>query len=501
MGGGGASDVKNTVWVRALMMAGLIFGLAVVSYVGLGVVVANVKHQDYAKSIDAYDEKNDVYVSLSLQITNLENQSESLDPANESSDVEPYNALMEQISEAEAEKEAAEKAKDDAHHHEVEAHLSYLTYRVAGLTILFVGIIFTAFLAISGLLNSSQPDEHHDDHHGGHDEHEHHGSASPIILSFGCLLFLLGFPDFADGLHGLMMGSTKGSVGDLSVSMVGLTVVTAGIANWWREDLPFKGYGEQIATSDPFQGHHIRKAGIWVFLMSEVMVFATFFSAYLRMRTEWCTFWAFKENLIAGTTVDGCVTQTHVDDYNDGVTVEALWPSALGDLTASDYLRPGGAVGSGDFWTMLPGAVNTFALIISSYTIVLALKVAKTHDYKAPTGVFGKLMPTKKAAIRNYLIITLALGTMFIVLKLVEWSHLIAEGFTIGTEQGSIFYVATGAHGVHVFAGLLIMLYMVFKADTVEWDEENAQGIEYFGLYWHFVDLAWVVIFPAFYLY
>ena len=155
----------------------------------------------------------------------------------------------------------------------------------------------------------------------------------------------------------------------------------------------------------------------------------------------------------------------------------------------------------GDFWTMLPGAVNTFALIISSYTIVLALKVAKSHDYKAPGGFMGKLMPTKKAAIRNYLIITLILGTMFIVLKLVEWSHLIAEGFTIGTEQGSIFYVATGAHGVHVFAGLLVMLYMIFKAETTEWNEDNAQGIEYFGLYWHFVDLAWVVIFPAFYLY
>jgi cytochrome c oxidase subunit I+III len=95
------------------------------------------------------------------------------------------------------------------------------------------------------------------------------------------------------------------------------------------------------------------------------------------------------------------------------------------------------------------------------------------------------------------------LGTMFIVLKLVEWSHLIAEGFTFSGagETASIFYVATGAHGVHVFAGLLIMLYMIFKADTVEWNEDNAQGIEYFGLYWHFVDLAWVVIFPAFYLY
>jgi len=448
MGGGGNSDVKNAVWMRALLMAGIILGLAVTSYVGLGIVVADMKHHTWE------DEEAHYYdVKKAWQ--------DAIDEGTIASDDET-NQLY--------------KDKEEAHHHEIEAHLSYLTYRVAGLTILFIGLIFAAFLTISGILNSSQPDEHHDDHHG-HDEHEHHGSASPIIFSFGCMLFLLGFPDFADGLHGLMMGSSKGTIGDLSVSMIGLTIVTIGVANWWREDLPFKGYGEQIATSHPFTGQHIRKAGIWVFLMSEVMVFATFFSSYLRMRTEWCTKWA--------EDAGRCTLE-------NGETVV---------MTASDYLRPGGAAGTGDFWTMLPGAVNTFALIISSYTIVLALKVAKSHDYKAPGGFLGKLMPTKKAAVRNYLIITLALGTMFIVLKLVEWSHLIAEGFTIGTEQGSIFYVATGAHGLHVFAGLLIMLYMIFKADTVEWDEENAQGIEYFGLYWHFVDLAWVVIFPAFYLY
>ena len=74
---------------------------------------------------------------------------------------------------------------------------------------------------------------------------------------------------------------------------------------------------------------------------------------------------------------------------------------------------------------------------------------------------------------------------MFIVLKLVEWSHLIAEGFTIDTQAGSIFYVATGAHGLHVFVGLLVMLFMIFKADVLEngYDEHNGQGIEYFGLY------------------
>ena len=448
MGGGGGSDVKNAVWMRALIMAGMILGFAVVSYIGLGVVVADMKHH-------TWEEEEDHYYDVKKK------WQDAVDAGEIQSDDKNADLY---------------KAKEEAHHHEIDAHLSYLTYRVAGLAILFVGIIFTAFLVISGIMNSSRPDEHHDAHHG-HDDHEHHGSASPIIFSFGCLLFLLGFPDFADGLHGLMMGSAKGTIADLSVSMIGLTVVTVGIANWWREDLPFNGYGEQLATSDPFAGQHIRKAGIWVFLMSEVMVFATFFSSYLRMRTEWCTKWAL----------------------DDGKCTLAEGESVV--MTASDYLRPGGAAGTGDFWTMLPGAVNTFALIISSYTIVLALKVAKSHDYKVPKGILGNLMPTKKAAIRNYLIITLALGTMFIVLKLVEWSHLIAEGFTVGTEQGSIFYVATGAHGVHVFAGLLVMLYMIFKADTVEWDEENAQGIEYFGLYWHFVDLAWVVIFPAFYLY
>jgi cytochrome c oxidase subunit I+III len=251
-----------------------------------------------------------------------------------------------------------------------------------------------------------------------------------------------------------------------------------GVANWWREDLPFIGHGEQIATSAPFEGEHIRKAGLWVFIMSEVMVFATFFSSYLRVRTEWCTKWAFDEGKCSVGSTEGDIV-----------------------LTASDYLRPGGAAGTGDFWTMLPGAVNTFALIISSYTIVLALKTAKSKDWEAPKGVLRHLLPDKKTAVRNYLIATLLLGSMFIVLKLVEWSHLVAEGFTVGTVQGSIFYVATGAHGLHVFAGLLIMLYLVFKADTIGYDEDNGQGIEYFGLYWHFVDLAWVVIFPAFYLY
>ena len=450
-----ANHVDNSIWSRAILMAGAIVTIGIVAFAALGLGVGSIKH-------DAYDEAKETY----------------------------YKAMEDPT--------ISQDELDHLHHEEIDAHLSYLTYWVAGVTIMVISIIYAVFLGVGGFINTIQPqeEESHGDHHGDDHHDEHHGSASPIIFCFGVLLFLMGFPDFVEGLRPLLSQGGTFEAGNLVLSMIGLTVIMIGIANWWREDLPFIGHGEQIATSAPFEGEHIRKAGLWVFIMSEVMVFATFFSSYLRVRTEWCTKWAFDNGLENGKPVEGCVSQSQIDLFNAGEHV-------TGDvvMTASDYLRPGGAAGTGDFWTMLPGAVNTFALIVSSYTIVLALKTAKAKDWEAPKGVLRHLLPDKKTAVRNYLIATLLLGSMFIVLKLIEWSHLVAEGFTVGTSQGSIFYVATGAHGAHVFAGLLIMLYLVFKADTVGYDEDNGQGIEYFGLYWHFVDLAWVVIFPAFYLY
>ena len=146
-----------------------------------------------------------------------------------------------------------------------------------------------------------------------------------------------------------------------------------------------------------------------------------------------------------------------------------------------------------DFWTLLPGAVNTFALILSSFTVVLALKAAKNVDLEASV---------RDRKIRNYLAMTLLLGTLFLILKLWEWNHLIQDyDFTISTLAGSFFYVTTGAHGIHVFVGLIFIMYFIYKAHIGGWDPDNAQSIEYYGLYWHFVDLAWVIIFPAFYLY
>ena len=436
MSGHGA-HVENGIWMRAVMMGGIILAIGVLLFATLGVAMADVKHDTWAELEDEYHHKEVEY------------------------------ALDGNITAAEAE------SLDHLHHEEVGAHLSYLSYRVSGITILLMSITYTTFIGVGGFLNASKPNgnDDHDDDHGDDYGGDHHGSASPIIFAFGILLFFAGFPDFAIACKAMLNASVTADLGMLTLSLVGLLTIVIAVSNWWFEDLPFNGEGEQIATSYPFEGEHIRKAGLWVFIMSEIMVFATFFSSYLRMRTEWCTDWAIRDG------VEAC------KDVPEGTVV-----------TASDLLRY-------DFATLLPGAINTFALIISSYTIVLALKTARNTKWEAPTGLMGKIMPTRKAAIRNYLIATLMLGSLFIVLKLVEWSHLVAEGFDIGTVQGSIFYIATGAHGLHVFIGLLVMLYLVFKADTVGFDEDNAQGIEYFGLYWHFVDLAWVVIFPAFYLY
>ena len=442
MSGGHGAHVDSAIWMRAVMMGGMFLTIGVLLFATLGVFMANEKHH-------VWEDLEDDYHHMEVQFA-LESSDEGVN-----------------ISEHEAEE------LDHLHHEEIAAHLSYLTYRVAGITILLMSITYAAFIGVGGFLNASKPnaDDDHGDGHGDGYGDDHHGSSSPIIFAFGIMLFLAGFPDFVIACKAMLNADITPDFGMLGLSMVGLLTIVIAVSNWWFEDLPFNGHGEQIATSYPFEGEHIRKAGLWVFIMSEIMVFATFFSSYLRMRTEWCTDWAIESGVEACSGVE------------KGTVV-----------TASDLLR-------NDFATLLPGAINTFALIISSYTIVLALKTTKNTKWERSTGIMGKLMPTRKAEIRNYLIATLALGSLFIVLKLVEWSHLVAEGFDIGTTQGSIFYIATGAHGLHVFIGLLVMLYLVFKADTVGYDEDNAQGIEYFGLYWHFVDLAWVVIFPAFYLY
>lgn len=287
----------------------------------------------------------------------------------------------------------------------------------------------------------------------GHDEHEHHGSWAPIIACTGTMFFLYGF-----------------SGANLGLIALGLGVMVWGLFTWWAQDMLFDGsekMGELVSWGRPFGGINVRKAGMWIFLMSEVMIFSTFFTAYLRARAGWTTY------------VDvECASLGHSGEHLPACPVGY-------DIVAAEYITV-------SIQTLLPGAINTFALILSSFTLVLGLKAAKDASLDEKT---------RNRRVRNYLGATMLLGTLFLILKLVEWNHLIHEGFTIATLPGSYFYVTTGAHGLHVFLGLVFISYFVYKAHKGGWNPQNAQSIEYYGLYWHFVDLAWVLIFPAFYLY
>lgn len=356
---------------------------------------------------------------------------------------------------------------------------------VGGLVAAVLTILYGVIGVAVGIVNQStaSADEGHGDGHGdGHDEHAHHGSWSPVIIAFGVMLFLMGFI--------LALGE-----GSYSVLLVAIVIILSGIANWWREDFGNDGHDEPISTGEPFGGLEIRKVGMWVFLMSEIMIFGSFFSSYLRLRMGWLTHWNATCDPYNGTNTHGAGT-------------EALAYCNSPELVNQGYMVVASEFVGESFWTLLPGAINTFALILSSFTIVLALKNAGKVDWQVSENKLVRMwMPDQRRAVRNNLMATLVLGTMFLVLKIVEWNHLIygAPNFTISNPDvalsASVFYVTTGAHGFHVFVGLLFLLFFTFKAQKGGWTPENKQSIEYFGLYWHFVDLAWVAIFPAFYLY
>ncbi len=132
-------------------------------------------------------------------------------------------------------------------------------------------------------------------------------------------------------------------------------------------------------------------------------------------------------------------------------------------------------------------AVNTFILIVSSTTVVLALE---------------SIMKGDKRRLKLFLGATLALGATFLGLQVFEYTQLILhDGFTpSGSLFGGGFYTVTGFHGFHVFIGLLWVTGLLRQALQEKFSATNYSRIEIFGLYWHFVDVVWILLFTIIYL-
>lgn len=188
------------------------------------------------------------------------------------------------------------------------------------------------------------------------------------------------------------------------------------------------------------------KVGMWLFLLQEVLFFAPLFVAYALFRV--------------------------------------MYPEAF--LEASLLLD----------WKM--GALNTAVLISSSFTMALAVNSAQR-------GL------NRKAAFQ--LLLTIIFACVFLVVKYFEYSHKIHEGIlpsslytyshTVHERTPlffSIYFMMTGLHLLHVVIGIGLLLWVMFRARKEEFSAEYFTPVELVGLYWHFVDLIWIYLFPLLYL-
>src|SRR3954471_13872759 len=131
-------------------------------------------------------------------------------------------------------------------------------------------------------------------------------------------------------------------------------------------------------------------------------------------------------------------------------------------------------------------SVSSFVLLMSSLTMVLALSAIQRGDERR---------------LRIWLFATAALGTTFIGGQVYEFTSFIREGLTIKTNLfGSSFFVLTGFHGVHVTLGIVMLLSLWTMSARGKLPQERAEVVEIAGLYWHFVDVVWIVIFTVVYL-
>jgi heme/copper-type cytochrome/quinol oxidase subunit 3 len=131
-------------------------------------------------------------------------------------------------------------------------------------------------------------------------------------------------------------------------------------------------------------------------------------------------------------------------------------------------------------------SVSSFILLMSSLTMVLAVANAKRGDMQRA---------------RIWLVTTALLGATFVGGQVYEFTSFYREGMGYSTNLfSSSFYTLTGFHGVHVTVGIVMLLSLVFITLRGRVPGDKAETIEIIGLYWHFVDVVWIVIFTLVYL-
>ena len=180
------------------------------------------------------------------------------------------------------------------------------------------------------------------------------------------------------------------------------------------------------------------KLGIWIFLASEIMLFGGLFSAYIFLRLA-----------------------APPGDF-------AHWASELSVPLAT---------------------VNTLVLISSSVSMVMAWASLKLNDL---------------SKYKMYMGITLLCSLIFLVIKYFEYTGKFHHDiYPSSSTFMAIYFTLTGLHGIHIIGGIIVMIYFWLPIGYKMWEtqpEHFANRVEVLGLYWHFVDLVWIFLFPVLYL-
>lgn len=264
-----------------------------------------------------------------------------------------------------------------------------------------------------------------------HDFHLVQPSCWPLLASLAAFLFFGCFTYF---LHG-----EKLKLGALIVSLL-ILILVAGY--WWRDII-------KEAIQDHAHNQVVRKGlkiGMLVFIFSEVCIFGTFFSSFIR-------YWWGQSNVM-----------TELWE-----TKKALWPPK--NLHTPD---PWG----------IP-LLNTFILLLSGTTTNWAHHSLRRNNKKI-------------AHCAN--LCTIVLGSLFLGLQLIEYHHL---GFSFSAEglqaiYTNNFFIITGFHGAHVLIGLLFLTVCQIRMQN--FTPENHLGFESAAWYWHFVDVLWILLFVLLYI-
>jgi cytochrome c oxidase subunit 3 len=143
-------------------------------------------------------------------------------------------------------------------------------------------------------------------------------------------------------------------------------------------------------------------------------------------------------------------------------------------------------------------AFNTTILVLSSVTCQFGVFAAERFQNRRT----GTIFQISKWGMREWFALTVVMGAYFVAGQVYEYAVLVSEGLTLSSNAfGSVFYVTTGFHGLHVIGGLIAFLIVIVRvAKARRFTSQQATTAIVVSYYWHFVDVVWIALFSAIYL-